>query len=244
LSKDLTARGRIVAYLAANGAVIDDGGRATAVLKDLVGYEGSPLAFIQLVASMERAGQIRRVVRGKRTYRIEVSTGETAASQQGGAHGTPLDAGQASATEVSVDSAFEPTQLERAGSKGTEAGEMDYDELAGALLSRVARVLGERASRPDSDRPILRRRLEQLSARNTELERQLARTRAAHDAVVVERDELRRQLEAASHNLSLLTERLGTPRRPASGAAARLDSDERALLYRLSRNADRRDEAS
>jgi len=232
VSKDLTARSRIIAHLSTNGAIVDDGGRATAVLKDAVDYDGSSLAFIQLVSAMERAGQIRREVRGKRTYRIEAADVSGFESEDVFSAGD----GDGRGEEQAVPSAASAPSAPAAPS------EFDYDELAGALLARVSRVLSEPPARESGDRPILRRKLDQLGSRVTELERQLARTRADRDAVASERDELRRQLDAASHNLSLLTERLGNQRRPTGGASSRLDSEERALLYRLSR--DRRDEAS
>jgi len=70
MSRDKTARTRIRQYLQTQGAVDDPNGYATSVLKDAIGYEGTPVAFIQLIAAMDRDGEITRTVRGKRTYRI------------------------------------------------------------------------------------------------------------------------------------------------------------------------------
>ena len=237
MAKDLTARNRIAAYLSSNGPVEDRDGRATAVLKDAVGYAGTALGFVQLVSSMEKAGHIVRDVRGKRTYRIAV-TEET----HGAAEIDTVAPGAADRLVADV-----ATAVATAAAPGGGVGaDLDYDQLAASLLSQVTRALSAR-SEPSQPTASVRRRVDQLVARNAELEREVARARAERDSVGAERDELRNQLEAASHNLSLLTERLGTPRKaPPGGAAAdRLGSEERALLYRLSeRGGNRREAAS
>jgi hypothetical protein len=74
MARDRTARSRIRDHLAQYGPVADSHGLATHVLKDAVAYEGSPVAFIQLLAAMERDGELQRDIRGKRTYRIAAPT--------------------------------------------------------------------------------------------------------------------------------------------------------------------------
>lgn len=237
MPKDLTARNRISTYLSTNGPVEDREGRATAVLKDAVGYAGTSLGFVQLISSMEKAGHIAREVRGKRTYRIAAA-----------ANGQPVEidlrsgvaadpAGNRDGSPASARSTFAGTE---AGS--VDSANIDYDQLAASLLAQVTRAITSRTE-PNQPTASVRRRLDQLIARNAELEREAARARAERDAVAAERDELRNQLEAASHNLSLLTERLGTPRKPQNAAAEKLGSEERALLYRLSERAAGRREA-
>lgn len=71
MSRDRTARTRIRQFLATSGAIVDPSGYATGILKDAVGYTGSSVAFIQLIAAMDREGEIEREIRGKRTYKIE-----------------------------------------------------------------------------------------------------------------------------------------------------------------------------
>ena len=243
MPKDLTARNRIAAYLSTHGPVEDREGRATAVLKDAVGYAGTSLGFVQLISSMEKAGHITREVRGKRTYRIgaadglavEIDLRGAAADGQGfpgGGHSNGADG-----TRSTIDAASTIDSANR-----IDAANVDYDQLAAALLAQVTRAITSRTE-PNQPTASVRRRLDQLVARNAELERETARARAERDAVAAERDELRNQLEAASHNLSLLTERLGTPRKPQSPAAERLGSEERALLYRLSERSGNRREA-
>lgn len=62
------------------------------------------------------------------------------------------------------------------------------------------------------------------------MERELARKKAEAKTFADEWDELRGQLEAASHNLNRLTEQ-----RKPSRAVQRMGSDEQALLYELRR---------
>jgi hypothetical protein len=70
MGRDRTARNRIRQHLRDHGAIDDPGGYATSALKDAIGYQGTGVAFIQLIAAMERDGEIARDIRGKRTYRI------------------------------------------------------------------------------------------------------------------------------------------------------------------------------
>jgi chromosome segregation ATPase len=63
-------REQVAQYLRQHGPLEDTTGRATSKLRDVLGYEGSEASFTQLIANMDRAGQLTREVRGKRTYRI------------------------------------------------------------------------------------------------------------------------------------------------------------------------------
>ncbi len=202
MTRDQTVRRRIVGYLTEHGPVRDTSGRATALLKDGVGYEGSDTGFTQLVSAMAKSGALLREVRGKRTYRISLSPN-----------------GQ-------------PTSIPRSAREGPVDELMDYDELAAALLARVTRILST-PSDASEGASWARRRLDQLETRNTALQRDVARAKADLEAAVIERDSLRGQLEAAQHNLALLTERLEEPRHPQGRAAERLGTDERTLLYQL-----------
>ncbi len=112
-------------------------------------------------------------------------------------------------------------------------GPLDYEELAATLLAQVTRLAATPADASESS-SWARRRLEQLEARNASLQRDVARANAETEAVAAERDILKNQLEAAEHNLSLLTDRLQEPRRPQHGRAAeRLGPDEQTLLDQL-----------
>ncbi len=205
MARDQTVRRRIVEHLTQRGPVRDSSGRATALLKEAVGYEGSDTGFTQLVSAMAKSGALVREVRGKRTYRVSLNP-------NGHSTSTPV------AARATVD----------------ESGEtlMDYDELAAALLARVTRILSAPTDASESS-SWARRRLEQLETKNTALQRDVARAKAELEAAVLERDELRRQLDAAQHNLELLTERIGEPRQTQGRAAERLGTDEQTLLYQL-----------
>ena len=112
-------------------------------------------------------------------------------------------------------------------------GPLDYEELAAALLAQVTRLASTPTDASESS-SWARRRLEQLEARNASLQRDVARANAEAESVAAERDILKNQLEAAEHNLSLLTDRLQEPRRPQPGRAAeRLGPDEQTLLDQL-----------
>ena len=71
-TRDTTARSRIRVYLRRYGPVEDPAGRATARLMEAVDYRGTATAFIQLITAMSKDLELRRLVRGKRTYRISL----------------------------------------------------------------------------------------------------------------------------------------------------------------------------
>src|SRR6516165_5952584 len=68
-ARDRSARSRIREYLTQHGPVEDPSGGATALLKDAVGYGGNDVAFIQLITAMDKAAEIHREIRGKRTFK-------------------------------------------------------------------------------------------------------------------------------------------------------------------------------
>ena len=116
-------RDRIIAHLALVAEVIDGAGMASTRLAEAVGYPGSSVAFAQLLSGMERDGLISREVRGKRTYRITLSTpvpARTVADAGPKGEGTALPA---------VPVAFPAV--------------IDYDELADRVILRLLRRLAE-----------------------------------------------------------------------------------------------------
>jgi hypothetical protein len=218
-------RNRIIEYLTEHGSVADSSGKATSVLKQAISYEGTDAGFTQVVAAMAKAGLLDRDIRGKRTYRISHSAGANGAHgvAANGAHGANGAAPRRAATDADT----------------AESGSMDYDELAAALLARVARVAASPTESADST-TWARRRLEQLEARNATLQREVARANAETATVEAERDSLRAQLEAAQHNLELLTDRIKEPPRHQGRAADRLGPDEQTLLHQLRHRRDAR----
>ncbi|WP_238005761.1 hypothetical protein KZZ52_43525 [Dactylosporangium sp. AC04546] len=97
------------------GPVEDPSGYATSVLKDAIDYEGSQVAFIQLIAAMDREGEIVRDIRGKRTYRIDAGPAIDAAAVAPVTQAAPA-----------VDAAVVPA--------GAGNVVIDYDRLARAVV--------------------------------------------------------------------------------------------------------------
>ena len=91
-----------------HGPLEDSTGRATRVLRQAVAYQGSPVAFIQMLAAMDRDGEIERSIKGKRTFRI-----------------------------AGVDRSVTARESQRAFRAATEPPvlEIDYDRLARAVVS-------------------------------------------------------------------------------------------------------------
>jgi len=220
--RDTTVRQRVVDYLIEHGPVEDSSGRATSRLKEAVGYVGGDAGFIRIVSLMADAGEVEREVRGKRTYRIAVSAEAAAAVRPSPSRPAPV------AARV----------------PGAQGGELDYDELAAALLARVARTLvtaqAEEERGSVDQAAWARRRIDQLEGKVSALQRDVARARAEVQSVVEEREALRGQLDAATHNVDVLTERLGTRPQAPNRATERLDSDAQALLYQLQGSGSRR----
>jgi chromosome segregation ATPase len=202
-------RQQVEQYLIQHGPFEDSSGRATAKLKEVLGYEGTNAGFTQLIANMDRAGQLTREVRGKRTYRI------TAVADAASA---PL-----SSVERSPDVA--------------DNAEMDYDQVASALLLQVVQTMTEGNRQRGSDGSWARRRMERLESRINDLERDLLQAKAESRTLAAERDELRQLLEHSQANLALLSDRVSTGK-PREGQLSKLlGTDERALLDQLRGNA-------
>jgi hypothetical protein len=78
------SRQKVTQYLVENGPLDDIAGKATSKLRDAISYEGTATGFTQLLAAMERSGEISRSTKGKRTYRIQISeTNGTAVLNKG-----------------------------------------------------------------------------------------------------------------------------------------------------------------
>jgi hypothetical protein len=198
------ARQQVASYLAMHGPIEDPSGGATAKLREALSYDGSEASFAQLISNMDRAGQLTREIKGKRTYRIgPVETGSSGTS----------------------DAETRPVVAD-------ENTSMDYDELAAALLVQVVQTLTKESTTPEGDGTWARRRIERLERRLGELERDLLASRAESKTLAAERDQLRLQLEHSESNLTLLTERL-SPSNSRDGVKNRLHNEERALLHRL-----------
>lgn len=84
-------RNEVARYLGQHGTFEDMTGRATAKLRVVLGYEGSDASFTQLIASMDRAGQLTREIRGKRTYRITAVTDASPSGVEQALHAADKD---------------------------------------------------------------------------------------------------------------------------------------------------------
>jgi len=202
-------RQQVAHYLAQQGSLEDPTGRATAKLREALGYEGSEASFTQLISNMDRAGQLTREVKGKRTYRI---------------------VGVEQAAQVDHDSVADRVDPEDSA--------MDYDAVASALLVQVVQTVAKGNQAKDADGSWARRRIERLERRIGELERELSVAKAESRTLAAERDQLGLQLEHSEGNLALLAERVPA-KAPDGQLSKLLDSDERALLHQLRGDAAR-----
>lgn len=87
-------RQQVSQYLAKYGPFEDSSGRATAKLKEALGYAGTDAGFTQLIANMDRAGELTREIRGRRTYRISAVSGAPPSGVDdalNGANGAEMD---------------------------------------------------------------------------------------------------------------------------------------------------------
>ncbi len=202
-------RQQVEQYLIQHGPFEDSTGRATAKLKEVLGYEGTNAGFTQLIANMDRAGQLTREVRGKRTYRITAV---------------------ADGADAALSSVDRPLDV-------ADNAEMDYDKVASALLLQVVQTLTEGNRQRGSDGSWARRRIERLESRINDLERDLLQAKAESRTLAADRDELRQLLENSQANLALLSDRVSTGK-PREGQLSKLlGTDERALLHQLRGNA-------
>ena len=197
-------RQQVVLHLAQHGPLEDPRGKATAKLREALGYEGSEASFTQLISNMDRAGQLTREVKGKRTYRI---------------------VGVEQASQIDPDSV--PANVD------PEDAAMDYDAVASALLVQVVQTVTKGNQAKESDGSWARRRIERLERRVGELERELLVATAESKTLAAERDQLGLQLEHSEGNLALLAERLPAAKARDGQLSNLLDSDERALLHQL-----------
>jgi len=199
------AREQIASYLVHNGPIDDPAGRATAKLKERVGYQGSDAGFTQLIAAMAAAGELTREVKGKRTYRIAAGVALPSATDD-------------SPATNHIDLSDAPSSSEQQSSSGQE---LDYDEMAAALLAKVVQTLSAGTGQTESDGSWARRRIERLERRNAELERELLQATTEVRALAGERDELKLRLEHTEGNLEILSERLTSGKPSDDGHASK-----------------------
>jgi hypothetical protein len=219
-------RKHIVAYLAEVHELFDAHGMASTQLAAAVGYPGSSVAFAQLLSGMERSGLIQRDVRGKRTYRISLGTGDLGDADLGDADLGDADLGDADLGDAE-NAGTRTARL--AGTKVIHgAAGFDYDELARRLLVQLVRRLAvaepDATTQPEASEP----HLSVLRATVTGLEYELASAWAKQGELAEENVRLREELKAAQRSLALAAERLGK-----IPITTDLDSNEVVVLQRL-----------
>jgi hypothetical protein len=164
-ARDRSARSRIREYLSQYGPIEDATGRATSLLKDAVKYEGSGVAFIQLVTAMDKADEIKREIRGKRTYKISTTADEGAG-----------------VSDPERQVAFSVREV-----AGTQLA-IDYDELARALLRELGRVvaISNAPAEPAANLDVVRIERDRLVAERDEYARRLQTARQQLSALLNE----------------------------------------------------------
>ncbi|WP_067673088.1 hypothetical protein [Nocardia miyunensis] len=129
---------------------------------DAVDYQGSSVAFIQLIAAMDKEGQISRDIKGKRTYAIRLE-----------------DAGRLSSA------ALQPRPIlasPAADATRQSVADIDYRKLARALVQELLLTSPEdlqAASRPsEEDVELLTAERDRLEAERNEFAHRLEVARA------------------------------------------------------------------
>lgn len=200
-------------------------GRATSSLKESVKYIGSMVSFTQLLGSMEEDGEISRQIRGKRTYAIGLGPNGKSA------HSIGLDFDTSGHVE---DVPGTMTSLAVSG----PSGQIDYAELASALLLEVVGRLRENAD--VSTEAAWNRRVEEFDLTNSALQRELSRALQDAEAFKAERDELQERLAATTRNLEIIKSQLETGETSKRGgrrnqSAAAISNEDKQLLDRFVR---------
>jgi hypothetical protein len=235
-------RQQILNYLKVHGAIVDPKGLAARQLGQAIQSSSTSSGLAQLLAAMERAGQIHREIRGKRTYLIALGraparSGEATSGLRSSSTARPEASAAGLLNAVTskgallasaTDNAMMPVDLMDA--------DIDYDELALALLRRVARSLNEPADGASSlGTARAQRRIVNLERRINEMERSQARMHAENVQLGEENTDLRTRLEAASQTIDTLMGQLD--HRRGSVARQRLDAGDIAVLDRLTRSS-------
>jgi hypothetical protein len=163
-----------------DGELVDESGRATPVLFDLLVKEGSDTTMAGLMATlraMAKVGLIERSIRGRRTFAIRLP----------GGHERRLAATEGASTLVSEE--LEPEAA-------PEPLELDYGQLAVSLLDRVTEILA------GGDSETLKVRLGQALAESERLRTKLRDAQEDLRSVAMDRDGLRQQRRTLEANIA------------------------------------------
>lgn len=230
-TKAVGTRERVIGWLLEHGDLIDEHGMASVVLARSVGYPGSSVAFAQLLSAMERCGLIRREVRGRRTYRVDLTDeGRTRASQPSARKkAEPAQRG----TQLQTGVRLQQDRSQTVGSLGNHlsSADIDYDLLVHKLLVQIASQLTTESlfARSNHADPGSH---DDIGPTVQALLDELAESRAARTALQAENDHLRQELERINLKLENVQRRVH-PRAQRSALADDVDEDEIQLLQRL-----------
>jgi len=217
---DLRSRAEVVQYLVEHGGVVeDDGGLVAGTMREEL---GKGRALTQLLADMEKDGMIRREIRGRRTFKIELLDDWGLVGQAPrGRH---------------LQIAPQSTDL-----RNLSAADLNYDKLAQALLTNVTKVLsGAQAHVGDtSAQRSLASRLQKsedaLRKANDQLKQLRAQVRVAEERAA----DAERRAQALERNIKQLQAELDKPRRSRDSGGVpireRLSPSEQAMLASLMR---------
>lgn len=73
MSRPQPVRRKLLATLHDTGAIADRSGRATSILAEAMGYKSRPVSLSPLLSVLEEDGLVRREVRGRRCFLIELT---------------------------------------------------------------------------------------------------------------------------------------------------------------------------
>lgn len=209
---NLRTRTEVVQYLAGLGGTLEDKhGGAGKQLETILGHGRG---FAQTLRGMEADGMIRREVKGRRTYKIEL------------VDGWGLDDRPAATAPVSGQ------RQTRSDNEMPEG--VDYEELAETLLRAVV----AKATAPAPGSREVREaaaRAEKAEREQRQLEAKLRETNEAKRMSEAERDEAREQARVLAANLETLRAELASPgrRRGTTTVAERLTPEAKKALEQL-----------
>ena len=222
-----TSRQAIRQYLTAHGGILEDpAGMAAVKLREELEL---PASAKHVLSDMERAGEVRREVRGRRTFRIElvepVRVKATKKTTGAGTKRVTKQEKRAPRRSEELIDTLEPT-----AEVSTSVAGLNLAELADALLAIVVK----RATGPGTGSVELADRLRQAQELQVATEVHLAEIVAERDAARGQVRELEARLDLADRNLRRATQQRPTPpvkARPSS--TVNLNEEERALLDQL-----------
>lgn len=206
---DLTTRTEVVQYLKRHGGVVrDEKGLAVAKMRDDLGKNR---AFSQLIIDMEHDGMVKREVRGRRTFSVELLD----------------DWDLADGEKPALRAVSEPVPI-REPEATIDLSGVDYGRLADELFTLALR----KATAPSESRKEIAELRERQRAYD-ELRAELTKLRRTNGDLISEVQDLRKEKQALERNIETLRTQLDKPRRGGVPIRERLSTEENRMLERL-----------